>query len=116
MCFISCDKDPENQDILKLKIASWRTKYTGNMESHPPYTYYVQYVNSDDREKFPYTTKYPDSEWEKFPWVIENFDYVEGYEYVVALTTIKINPNTLIQDRLLVEFRLIEIISKIKIP
>ena len=98
--FLCCCSDNKEKELTKeivLTVASKR-ETKNNAEETPSY-YYVHYVKIEDSKV-----------WIKFPYEILNFNYKEGFEYVIKVLEVSYeNPP---QDAPSKEYRFIELINK----
>lgn len=98
---ISCSDNKHEEDSRELifTVASVRNEKS-NIEESPSYGYifYIKRANS--------------TKWESFPYEILNFNYEEGYEYIIRVKETQIkNPP---QDAPSVQYSFIELINKEK--
>ncbi|MBP8894218.1 MAG: DUF4377 domain-containing protein [Saprospiraceae bacterium] len=96
---MSCndDKEKETYKDIVFTVASKRG-VKDNIEETPSYQY-VYYVKTSETK-----------EWQKFPYEILNFNYEEGYEYVIDV--LEVTYSSAPEDAPLKEYRFISLINK----
>ena len=96
----SCDEsDKPKSRIITFTVAS-RVEEKNDVEETPAakYIYYIKYNDAEN--------------WQSFPYKIYDFDYEEGYEYIIKSEETEIQNPAQDQDR--VKYTFLELISKVE--